>query len=144
MLINIAADIPASLRDADQTLTQYGRWAMWRNHRQTCGSAEGAYKSPPNDDDRTPRELIMLLPDAMAAQRALAQVPEINRVVLAVLYIPNRIPAVVQMRKLHIPPRLSQERHLSGLFMFRNILDRIRESGYRIRAPETDSARPLA
>lgn len=121
-MLNIAADIPASLRDADETLTRYGRWAMARQTRRTCGSAEGRYKSAPNDDDRQPRENIMPQLDALAAQRALSRVPEMYRIVLAVLYIPQRLPPMAQFRILHIPPRLSQERHLVGLTIFKNNL----------------------
>ena len=117
---NIAADIPPSLRDADELLHRYGRWAMHRHKKQHCGSAEGRYTIPPNDDDREPREVIMATHEAMVCQRALARVPDRERVVLAILYVPRRLPAEVQLRMLRIPPRLSQERHLLGLRVFGN------------------------
>ena len=120
-LHNIAATIPLELRDADELLYRYGRWAMHRHKKQHCGSAEGRYAIPPNDDDREPREVILSTPDAMQCQRALSRVPEINRVVLVILYVPQRIPPEVALRRLHIPPRLSQERHRIGLVMFRNL-----------------------
>jgi hypothetical protein len=118
---NLAADIPPDLADADETLTRYGRWAMNRHHKQHCGSAEGRYRTPPNDDDRQPREVLMSTPQALAVQRALARVPDRERVVLAVLYVPRRIPIEAQLRILHIPPRLCRERHLLGLRVFRNM-----------------------
>lgn len=118
--LNIAADIPASLADADDMLRRYGRWAMHRHRKLRCGSAEGQYHCPPNDDDREPREQLMLNADALACQRALARVPDRERIVLAILYVPNRLPAEAQLRMLRIPPRLSQERHLVGLRYFSN------------------------
>ena len=122
MMQNIAADIPVSLREADELLAKYGRWAKDRQRLQRCGSAEGRYLAPPNDDDRQPAEMVMSLSDAMACQRALAGVPQQERIVLAVLYIPRRMPAEIQMRRLRIPPRLSRERHLAGLRMWWNRL----------------------
>lgn len=119
--IEIAAEIPAGLRDADEVLVRYGRWAMHRHKKQRCGSAEGMFTTPPNDDDRQPREMLMPGYQAIDVQRALYRVPELQRVVLAILYVPQRIPAVVQLRRLHIPPRLSRERHIDGLRMFANI-----------------------
>lgn len=116
----IAGDIPDSLKDADETLTHYGRWAASRLRRRTCGSAEGAYRAAPTDEDRAPRYLGLTNQHAMAAQRALARVPTLQRVVLVALYIPQRLPAEAQLRMLGVPPRLSRERHLSGLIMFRN------------------------
>ena len=118
---DIAAPIPQSLADADEVLRLYGRWAMDRHHKRHCGSAEGRYKIPPNDDDREPKEFVMPLQDALAAQRALSLVPDVERIVLSILYIPRRQPAEVQLRLLRIPPRLSQERHLRGLRMFANL-----------------------
>ena len=119
--LNIAADIPPSLADADELLRRYGRWAMHRHRKHRCASAEGQYHAPPNDDDRQPREQLMLNVDALACQRALARVPNLQRLVLAILYVPNRLPAEAQLRMLRIPPRLSQERHLSGLRIFEHV-----------------------
>ena len=124
---NLSADIPESLRDADELLTKYGRWAMWRDSRRKCGSAEGNYKAPANDDDRQPREQIMPMLDALDCQRALARVPAVQRVTLQILYIPlhvngRQVPAEKQCRLLRLPPRLMQERHIPGLRMFANLL----------------------
>lgn len=125
--LNLSADIPLSLRDADDLLMRYGRWAMYRKVRRSCGSAEGHYKAPANDDDRKPREQIMSQQEALDCQRALARVPDVERVALTILYIPQHVngrlvPAVVQCRLLRLPPRLMQERHLRGLRMFDNLL----------------------
>lgn len=118
---DISAPIPDALRDADELLTRYGRWAMLRHGRRRCGSAEGRYAIPPNDDDRTPREVIMPMLDALAVQRALSRVPDLQRIVLSVLYIPHRIPSHRQLQMLRIPPRLSRDRHITGLRMFANL-----------------------
>jgi hypothetical protein len=117
---NLAADIPLELREADELLMHYGRWARDRRRLHRCGSAEGRYVSPPNDDDRVPGEIVMPTPLAMVCQRALTWVPERERVVLAVLYIPRKVPAEVQLRRLRISPRMSQERHLLGLRIWWN------------------------
>jgi hypothetical protein len=120
-LTSIAADIPPSLAAADEALTRFGRWAMHRHKKQRCASAEGHYSIPPNDDSRAPREVLLTDFDAMRVQRALSRVPDVQRIVLEVLYVPRRWPAEVQLRMLRIPPRLSQDRHLVGLRMFDNI-----------------------
>lgn len=120
-LEGFAADVPSSLKQADEVLEAYGRWAMDRYRRRQCGSAEGRFKAPPNDDDRDPREVIMPTPDAMRAHRALQRVADKERIVLHILYVPHRMKPEVQLRILRIPPRLCQERHLAGLRMFDNL-----------------------
>jgi hypothetical protein len=117
----IAAEIPHDLQDADEALHRYGRWAMHRHRKQRCASAEGHYRIPPNDDNRQPREILLADFDAMTVQRAIARVPELERLVLTVLYIPQRLPPQAQLRILRIPPRLSVERHARGLRIFDNI-----------------------
>lgn len=119
---NLAAEIPLDLREADELLAKYGRWAKDRRRYERCGSAEGAYKAPPNDDDRQPKMPTLTLSEAMACQRALAGVPQAERIVLGVLYIPRKVSVEVQLRRLNVPPRLSRERHLSGLRMWWNRL----------------------
>jgi hypothetical protein len=118
---NFAAIIPPQLAEADQVLTRYGRWAMDRVRRQCCGSAEGMYRSPQNDDDRAPREMLLPAWQAMAAHRALIGVPDRERIVLHILYVPKRLTVQVQLRRLRIPPQLSQQRHLLGLRGFANL-----------------------
>lgn len=121
MKYNLAANIPISLRDADERLNKYGRWAMDRMRVHCCGSAEGRYRSNQNDQDRAPKEVLLHIDDAMRCQRAFAKVPERERKVLSILYIPKRLPVEVQLRLARIPPRLCQESHLLGLRMFDNL-----------------------
>jgi hypothetical protein len=121
--VNIAADVPPDLQAADEALSAYGRWAADRDSRRTCGSAEGRYRAESwhaVEDRRTPRQIGLTLQDALVCQRALARVADCERVVLAVLYVPRRVPAEVQLRMLRIPPQISQQRHLLGLRMFAN------------------------
>ncbi len=119
--ISLSADLPDDLLDADDLLSRYGRWAMDRYRKRHCASAEGRYRTPPNDDDRQPREVLLSTPDAVLAQRALAMVPERERLVLAILYIPHRLPVEARLRVAGIPARLCAERHLRGLRMFCNL-----------------------
>ena len=121
MKINFTAEIPESLVEANQRLERYGRWAMDRNRRQRCGSAEGRYRSTQDDQDRAPSEVLMHIDEALACQRALARVPELERKVLTILYVPQRMSIEMQLRLAHIPARLCQERHLRGLRMFENL-----------------------
>lgn len=118
---NLSADIPSDLQDADERLTRYGRWAMDRMRRHRCGSAEGRYRSTQDDLDRQPAEVLLHIDEALACQRALARVPELERRVLSILYVPQRMSVEMQLRLAHIPARLCQERHLRGLRMFDNI-----------------------
>ena len=124
MKANLTAEIPNDLHNADERLTCYGRWAMERLRRRSCGSAEGRYRSFQDDEDRAPREMLQHIDEALACQRALAKVPEQERKVLQILYVPGRLPIEAQLRLAHIPPRLCQERHLRGLRMFDNIFKR--------------------
>ena len=117
---NLSAEIPLELREADDLLAKYGRWARDQRRYERCGSAEGAYKAPPNEDDRQPRVVTLTLQQAIACQRSLARVPEAERIVLGVLYVPRKVPVEVQLRRLNVPPRLCRERHLAGLRMWWN------------------------
>ena len=121
MKANLAAEIPSDLHNADERLTRYGRWAMDRQLRRSCGSAEGRYRSFQDDEDRAPREMLQHIDEALVCQRALARVPEQERKVLTILYVPQRLPIEAQLRLALIPPRLCQERHLRGLRMFDNL-----------------------
>ena len=114
------AELPQELQEADHLLKQYGRWAMDRFKPQRCGSAEGNYKTPPSEEDRNPRECVMLPGDVVMVNRALQAVPELERKVLMWLYVPSREPLQVKMRKAATPPKLMQERHLAGVRMFWN------------------------
>jgi len=121
VLENFHGDIPRGLRAADELLKLYGRWAIGGHHRRRCGSLEGRYNAPPNEDDRHPQEEQMAPLDAMAVQRALARVPDLERIVLAILYVPNRLPPAAQLRILRIPAKLCRIRQLAGLRMFDNL-----------------------
>jgi len=124
-LENFCADIPPTLHEADEILTSYGRWASDRGRStRTCGSAEGDYRPSGRDAldaRREASEITLTVEQRVASQRALARVPEVNRIVLAVLYVPRPQPVGLQLRRLRIPARLSAERHLSGLRMWWNL-----------------------
>ena len=126
-LLNYTAELPQELRQADQMLTAYGRWAKDRQEVHRCGSAEGRYIPPPDetvDDDarREPRETLMPTPDALQVHRALIRVAEVEREILQILYVPQRMRIEQQLRLRRIPGRLCQERHLRGLRMFANLM----------------------
>lgn len=125
MKSNFTCDIPSDLSHADELLTQYGQWARDRFTRRRCGSAEGRYRSFQDDEDRAPRDVQQHIDDALRCQRALARVPERERTVLAILYVPQRLPIEAQLRIKMIPPRLCRERHLQGLRMFENIYSKL-------------------
>ena len=120
-LIGLVGDIPPRLQRADEVLHAYGRWAMDRFRKQRCASAEGMYRIPPGDADREPREILLPTPEAMEVHRALIRVPDLQRTVLHILYVPKRLPPEAQLRMLRIPARLCQQRHLDGLRMFDNL-----------------------
>jgi hypothetical protein len=123
MKYNLAATIPDNLIEADERLTRYGRWAMDRMRLHRCGSAEGRYRSVQDDQDRAPSEILQHVDEAMRCQRAFAKVPERERKVLTILYVPRRMTVEMQLRLARIPPRLCQESHLLGLRMFDNLFN---------------------
>ena len=121
---NIAAEVPHDLRDADERLNAYGRWAWDRPSARRCGSAEGHFRPGGGAVLESRRETKMpglSAEEALLCQRALARVPDRERVVLCILYIPRKMPPQVQLRLLQIPARISRERHLHGLRMFDNL-----------------------
>lgn len=138
-LTNICADIPSDLRHADDLLHLYGRWAKDRLRLHRCGSAEREYRAPQDDKDREPKPVLMHIDLAMACQRSLAKVPEQERIVLTLLYVPQRFPVELMLRRKRIPPRLVQERHILGLRMFAN-----RMKAVTLRSPETISVHRVA
>jgi hypothetical protein len=130
--VSITADIPPDLVDSDEALTRYGRWACDRDSRsRRCGSAERHFDRSTDAREsleayierraQVPRGPGMTPAEAMLVQRALARVPDLQRTVLAILYIPRRLPPEAQLRILRIPPELSADRHLRGLRMFDNM-----------------------
>lgn len=120
-LESFVADLPSSLHWADELLTRYGRWctASSRGGRR-CGSAEGMYRPPAREDDvrRTGTDALLPSLDAMRCQRALVRVPDRERVVLHVLYVPQRLPVAEQLRILRIDARTCRYRHRDGVLMF--------------------------
>jgi hypothetical protein len=119
---DIYAIIPPRLARADDALHRYGQWARDRPKRGSCGSVERNFLRERYDDeaDRQPKLILMHPDEAQAVQKALYKVPERERKVLAILYVPKIMPAHVQLRIARIPARLSQERHIAGLNMFDN------------------------
>ena len=122
MLENFADDPPAELRWADDLLMRYGRWAAGRGRGgRTCGSAEGAYRAPVRGDDdarRMPAPVGIDTSTAMMVQRTLVRVPERERTVLHVLYVPQQRSVAAQLRALQITARDCRTRHASGLRFF--------------------------
>ena len=122
-LENYAADIPESLQWADELLTRFGRWTRTGTGKATCGSAEGNYRAPAKGDDdlrRAPQALKMEAAEAIKVNRALYGVPDQERIVLQMLYIPRRQPISAQIRILRLPAKLCRMRHETGLRMFAN------------------------
>lgn len=115
---DLLAPIPPELVQADDLLHRFGRWALSRRGRQRCGSAEGRYQAPANDDDRVPREILQADWDAMRVQRALSKVDLPHRMVLEIVYVPRWISMHAALRLLGIKPAECQRRHLGGLRQF--------------------------
>lgn len=112
------AELPAELLRADDLLRRYGRWAKDRTRPQRCGSAEGNYKSAPNDDDRLPAEVLLHPSDVESVRAALKDMTPVNRTVLMWVYVPDREPIQAKMRRCGVPPRVMRERHLEGVKEF--------------------------
>lgn len=131
-LENIAADVPENLLPADDLLTRYGRWAVARGRNRPATLDRMFIREADRKESleaymrrrEAPPDPLLPMQQALSVQRALARVPEKERVVLAVLYVPRKISAIRQFEILLIPPRLSRERHLAGLRMFDNIYRR--------------------
>lgn len=128
---SFAADIPDDLREADDVLTRYGRWATARSRNSAPATLDRMYIREADARESleayqrrrayVPSDPPMETRDALVAQRALARVADQERIVLTVLYVPARLPINVQLRVLRIPPRLCRTRHVAGLRQFRNV-----------------------
>jgi len=119
----IYAELPRDLHDADEVLQLYGQWAMDRGQKRRCGSAEGNYRAGGEGAREARRDPVissLSTEDALRCQRALASVADAERVVLTILYVPQRLPPQAQLRLLRIPPQLSRVRHAAGLRVFWN------------------------
>lgn len=108
------ADLPAELLEADDILRRYGRWARGGSGAARCGSAEGNYRAPQDDEDRQPSEPVMVVNDVERVRKALGSLPMMTLLVIQWLYVK---PAGMQanMRKHGIQPRHMRERHLEGV-----------------------------
>ena len=130
---NFAADIPPELVRADDLLTQYGRWATSYGARNGAPTLDRMFIREADRKEsleayqrrraHVPGEALMPTPDAMNVQRAMARVPDQERIVLTILYIPKRQPVHMQVVALRLTPSLCRIRHLSGLRMFRHLHD---------------------
>lgn len=129
-LENIAADIPEALRAADRLLSEYGRWAVTRSRNRPATVDRKFIREADRSESleayirrrqAIPQSPLMPVQQAMQVQRALARVPDRERIVLAILYVPRKISAAKQLEILRIPPKLSRVRHLAGLRMFDNL-----------------------
>jgi hypothetical protein len=119
----IYADLPADLHEADEVLQLYGQWAMDRGEKRRCGSAEGNYRAGGEGAREARREPVikkLTTEDALRCQSALRSVADAERIVLTILYVPQRLPSEAQLRLLRIPPQLARVRHLAGLRVFWN------------------------
>lgn len=123
------AELPADLLDADDILRRYGRWARSGAGPARCGSAEGAYRAPQNDDDRAAGDGVMTGNDVARVHRALADMPPMTRLVLQWLYV--KPPAPGLLRRHEIQPKHMRERHREGVALF--------WSNWRRLAPMTKS-----
>lgn len=130
---NFAADIPRDLVEADDLLTQYGRWATSYGARKGAPTLDRMFIREADRKEsleaynrrraHVPAAQLMSTPEAMNVQRALAKVPDQERIVLTILYIPKRQPVHMQVAALRLTPSLCRIRHLSGLRMFRHLHD---------------------
>jgi hypothetical protein len=131
----IAADIPDDLAAVDALLSRYFRWATASSRGGRLHTAERQYVAVAERSARyalenrremayglATKEPVMPSVEAIEVQRALARVPELERLVLVALYLPHRIPSAARLAQMHVPPRLSRVRHLAGLRMLRNLL----------------------
>lgn len=110
------ADLPAELLEADDILRRYGRWARGGQSPARCGSAEGAYRSPQDDEDRQPVEPGMPGADVERVRMALGRLPMMTLTVIQWLYVKAPTPGL--LRKHGIQPQHMRERHLTGVAEF--------------------------
>jgi hypothetical protein len=117
---DLPTTIPPELRDADQLLDKYGRWAQDRYQKQHCASIEHKYRPPVQPGDEAP-EPFMADFRALDVQHALVVVPMQYRRVLHALYIPQKTHPMAFRRIHRIPAKTWQQSHTLGLRMFWDI-----------------------
>lgn len=120
------ADLPQELMEADDVLTRYGRWARGGYSPGRCGSAEGMYRAPQDDEDRRPQMPSMQKLEAEKVSEALQKLPLMTLLIIQWLYV-DVGGLQAKMRKYGIQPRHMRERHLEGVRIFWN--------GYQTMAP---------
>lgn len=115
--------LPTDLREADDVLAKYGRWALGGQGQGRCGSAEGRYQSDEVHarEDREIREPMIADWSAMDVQRALCRVPERFRKVLQAHYIQRRNQMWITRRQLRLTAKTWSETRIAGVRMFWNI-----------------------
>ena len=116
-------NVPQELRQADELLEKYGRWAQDRYKKQRCASAEGKYQSPPQVARVDDEPLIPFIPDwnARQVQLALQVVPMQFRRVLFAIYIPQKEHPNSARRRLGVSNGDWNEGRLHGLRAFWSI-----------------------
>lgn len=110
----LPVSVPVELRQAEELLERYGKWAQDRYKKQRCGSAEGDYKPPAvysRDDE--PMEPFIADWHAMQVQGTLQAVPMQWRRVLLAYYIPQRTPWQAMRRMMG--SKTWHESHVSGV-----------------------------
>lgn len=117
---DLPMNIPPELRDADELLDKYGRWAQDRYQKQHCASIEHKYRPPAQPGDEAPEPFIADF-KAMDVQHALVVVPMQYRRVLQAWYIPQRLPPQAIRRQHRIKAKDWNASHLIGLRMFWSI-----------------------
>ena len=112
------ADLPAELHEADELLNRYGRWARGGGGGGArCGSAEGMYRAPQDDEDRRPREPVMPPLEVERAKEAKSTLPMMTLLIIQWLYVDTGA-LHAKMRQHGIQPRHMRERHLDGVRLF--------------------------
>ena len=113
--------IPPDLREADETMVRYGRWAQDRYQKQHCASVEHKYRPPKQWEEEEKQEPFIPAFKAMEVQHALVKVPMQYRRVMQAHYIPQRLPPEALRRMYRLSPRTWDASNLLGLRMFWNI-----------------------
>lgn len=117
---DLEISISPELRQADELLERYGKWAQDRYQKRRCGSAEGRYIAPPTPGE-VPMVPFMSDFNAMKVQQALQVVPMQYRRVLQAFCIPQAKPHHAVRRELRIGVTLWERSRLEGLRQFWNI-----------------------
>ncbi|MDH2234670.1 hypothetical protein N5K37_32690 [Delftia tsuruhatensis] len=112
--------VPVELRQAEELLERYGRWAQDRYKKQRCASAEGKYVPPPlpMKDREEPMEPFMPDWSAMQVQRALQVVPMQFRRILLALYIPQKEHPNAARRRMNATNQQWHQGRINGLRSF--------------------------